>query len=150
MSRGRIEVTRTAWRRLRELLVSRRRQDRTGSADEPAEEAGRTPGRTEETGPSHPAPVPPGSMDRLVGCFALLTLLFISSALVVLAAMINGSWDVSWGTVAWTAVSLVIAVLATALAWRAGRAWQRRRSGAIETNPPAERTKDDQNSVGKP
>ncbi|GAA4140549.1 hypothetical protein GCM10022285_40080 [Streptomyces tunisiensis] len=143
-------MTRAAWRRLRELLVSKRGQDRTGSADEPAEEVGGTPGRAGEPGPAHLALVPSGSEERIVGCFAVLAVLFVSSMSVVVFTTANGSWDASRRTVAWIVVSLVTAIIAAALAWRVGMAWQRRRRDSTEANPPAERTEDDQNSVGKP
>jgi hypothetical protein len=89
-------------------------------------------------------------VERIVGCFAALAVLFVSSATIVALTMVNGSWDASRKTVAWLVVSLAIAILAAALAWRVGKAWQRRRKGPIGANPPAERTEDDQNSVGKP
>lgn len=143
-------MTRAAWRRLRELLVSRRRQDPADLADEPAEEDAGTPGREGGTGPAHPAPVPEGSVERIVGCSAVLALLFVSSVSTVALSMPHDSWDASWKTVTWIVVSLVIAIPAAALAWWGGKALQRRRKGPIGANPPVERTEDDQSSVGKP
>ncbi|WP_146064972.1 hypothetical protein [Streptomyces sp. SM1] len=152
MSRGRIEVTRAAWRHLRGLLVSGGGQDRTGSSDEPEkeEETRGTPGRAGGPGPAQPAPDTSGSEERIVGCFAVLGVLFISSVSIVMLTAAHGFWDASWRTVAWIVVSVVIAVIAAALAWRAGKARQCRRKDPSGANPPAERTEDDQNSVGKP
>ncbi|MFI1418299.1 hypothetical protein ACH4VX_09940 [Streptomyces sp. NPDC020731] len=89
-------------------------------------------------------------MERIVGCFAVLAVLFMLSTAIVALTLADGSWDVSWKTVFWIVVSLGVAILAAALAWRVGKAWQRRRKGPTGANPPAERTEDDQNSVGKP
>ncbi|MEV5431243.1 hypothetical protein [Streptomyces sp. NPDC052701] len=144
-------MTRAAWWRLRErMLVSGERQERTGSAgEEPAEEA-RGSDRAEDPVHTHPASISPESEERIVGCVAVLGLLLLVSGVTVVLALANGYWDVSWETVIWAVASVLFATCVAALAWRVGKAWQRRRNGPTEATPPAERAKDDQDSVGKP
>ncbi|MEU5519122.1 hypothetical protein ABZ759_00050 [Streptomyces sp. NPDC047860] len=156
-------MTRAAWRRLRERMSvsGSRSQDRTDSADE--ETAGE-PGRTEEPAHTRPDSICPGSPESpeskespesdhlIVGCLAVLAALFLTSGAFLVIAFFNGVWDFSRRAAVWVVVSVVFATIVAALAWLAGMSWRRRsrRNGPTEASPPAERTKDDQNSVGKP